>query len=150
MTAMGAIKQLYQGACAITGLGLTVFGVFSVLSVVTNINVLDFILSLYIIPAGILIFVSELKFSKLDWTLKYLPFLKRSFGRAATILFFGSLALGLLRPWGYLVGAIAIALGLLGIFVVKVDDDAAAFAQAPPQQAAPGLFSGAQQPGAKF
>mmetsp|Transcript_21782 Transcript_21782/g.36025 ORF Transcript_21782/g.36025 Transcript_21782/m.36025 type:complete len:143 (-) Transcript_21782:129-557(-) len=128
--------RVFTSICIIAGLGLSVFGVFALLDVITNKSLLNFILALYLIPAGLLIALAELQFQKMMWALKFFPFLSRPFGRGAFAIFFGGLSFGLLRPIGYVVGSVIIFLGIINMCVMSAKSNtgpAPAPAQIPSQ-----------------
>mmetsp|Transcript_22607 Transcript_22607/g.37284 ORF Transcript_22607/g.37284 Transcript_22607/m.37284 type:complete len:186 (-) Transcript_22607:416-973(-) len=115
------IAKILRLVCGITGLALSILGLFSILGQLLTANVPGVIISIYMIPIGLLIAIAELRWN-IGFVFNGFPFLRSYFGRGFFYIFVGTLALGIFSPWGYIAGAVLIINGicsLIASFMVK-------------------------------
>eukprot|EP00741_Cyanophora_paradoxa_P025072 tig00000342_g24200.t1 len=136
------IAKTLRLAAGITGAGLSVLGFFSILTMIVSVNVPGLIISIYMIPFGLLIVLAELRW---NWrfVMDAFPFLTTYLGRGVFYIFIGTLTLGIFYPWGYVAGAVLIANGIVSMIISCRPDakEEAVTTAPPPGVAAAGTFA---------
>jgi len=108
--------RILRIACGCSGLALSVLGVFGILGNIITLNIEAAIISIYMIPIGLIIVFAEIRW-KVNIIITNFPFLTTYYGRGVFYIFIGSLALGVTGGvFGVIAGAIVMLCGIFTLF----------------------------------
>jgi len=111
-------KFMFVVRLATAASGIALFGamLFSIFYYVVTFSLTCLIISIYLTPVGMIIFVVEWRKYFYPKVIEYFPFLQYTMGRALLYLFVAGQCLALESTWGYVLGAFFLAVGAFGLF----------------------------------